>query len=113
DQAYLLYRGRLRTLRPDVVVYDTSPNDPDDDVTLHRVRRPFGKPAFALGADGSVRLVGSPVLGYPLCSAYRLDDQGRIQRVDTIATRVSCRLETALADHSALFSFAVLRIQQH
>jgi lysophospholipase L1-like esterase len=113
DQAYLLYRNQGRALHPDVVVYHATANDPEDDTTLHRIRRPFGKPAFALQPDGSLRMVGYPIPKYPLCSAYRLDSNFHIRRIDTLRTRVFCWLDTRLADHSALFSFVVTRIEQN
>jgi lysophospholipase L1-like esterase len=113
DQAYLLYREQRRVLQPDVVVYHATANDPEDNTTLHRIRRPFGKPAFALQSDGSLRMVGYPVPKYPLCSAYRLDNHFQIRRVDTARTRIFCWLDTRLAEHSALFSFVIMRIEQN
>lgn len=113
DQVVLLYRERVRELDPDLVLYHTTANDPEDNVTLHRVRRPFGKPAFALRPDGSVELVGEPVPDYPLCSASRLDPDGVIERVDTGRSRLFCQVQTRLADHSAVFSFLTARVQQN
>jgi lysophospholipase L1-like esterase len=113
DQAYLLYRKQGRALRPDVVVYHATANDPEDNTTLHRIRRLFGKPAFALQPDGSLRMVGYPVPKYPLCSAYRLDDDFRVRRIDTARTRLFCWLDTRLADRSALFSFIVMHIERN
>ncbi|HEX6237046.1 MAG TPA: SGNH/GDSL hydrolase family protein [Acidimicrobiales bacterium] len=112
DQALLLYRERLRDLEPDLVIHHTTGNDPDDNTLLHRMRRVFSKPAFALGADDRVRLVGQPVDRYPRCSEYRLVD-GDVRRMDGRRARSLCWLQTRLSDHSALFSFITERLQQN
>ena len=112
DQAYLYYRTRGRELEPDLVVMFHSGNDPSDNTTLHRMRRPFGKAAFAYRSDGSLELVGYPVPRYPLCSSYALDESFEPVRLDGIGRRFACWLQTRLADHSALFTFLTLRIQR-
>jgi lysophospholipase L1-like esterase len=113
DQALLLYRERLRRLRPDLVVYDQVSNDIDDNMTLHRPRRPFGKPAFAMRPDGTLRPVGVPVPEYPFCSSYRLNEQSQVRRVDGLASRAFCTVQTYLSDRSALFSFVTTRVRQN
>jgi len=111
DQALLLYRDRLRQLEADVVVLHLTANDPDDNVTLHRMRRPFGKPAFALADDGSLEPVGTPVPRYPRCSAVRLDDGFDVTRVDDGSARAACWLQANVAERSAAFSFVLSRLQ--
>jgi lysophospholipase L1-like esterase len=112
DQAWLLYRERLNELHPDVVVYHTDANDPDDNVTLHRMRRVFGKPAFALGPNNTLHLVGQPVPNYSRCSDYRVVD-GVARRIDGLRSRIMCQLQMNLANHSAFFSFVAERIRQN
>jgi lysophospholipase L1-like esterase len=111
DQEYLQYRDRLRDLHPNLVILHLTGNDPEDNTTLHRARRPFGKPAFALRPDGSLQLRGEPVRGYPRCSAYRLNGDFEVTRIDSFADRALCWMESNLTDHSALFSFLAERIQ--
>jgi lysophospholipase L1-like esterase len=113
DQSLLYYRERGRSLHPDLVVFVASDNDLEDNTTLHRARRPFGKPAFALKTDGSVELTGTPVPDYPFCSGVRLDADFKPIRIDSPARRAMCWLQVNLSDHSALFTFATLRIQQN
>ncbi|MDQ3761970.1 MAG: SGNH/GDSL hydrolase family protein [Actinomycetota bacterium] len=113
DQAYLWYRELGRRLRPNVVVFHASENDPEDDTTLHRMRRPFGKAAFAPQPDGSLELVGYPVPEYPLCSAYRLDARFRMTRIDGARTRAFCWAQVRLADHSAFLTFVASRIEHN
>ncbi|MBW3613807.1 MAG: hypothetical protein KY439_00640 [Actinobacteria bacterium] len=113
DQAYLYYRERARQLRADLVVLHETRNDPEDNTTLHRMRRPFGKAAFTPEPDGSLSLVGRPVPRYPQCSAYRLDDRFRVRRLDTARTRSFCWLQTRLSDHSAFLSFVTTRLQRN
>jgi len=112
DQTYLYYRERGRKLRPHLVLLLHSNNDPEDNTTLHRARRPFGKPAFALKADRELELIGHPIPDYPTCSAYRLDAQFRVVRLDSALARTLCWLQVSLTDHSALLTFMIMRIQQ-
>ena len=105
DQSYLWFRERGRALGADLVVALFSANDFDDNVTLHRARRPFGKPAFALLPNGALELVGVPVPRYEACSAWRLGEGYRPTRVDGPLARGACQLQLRLADHSALFTF--------
>ena len=106
DQSLLWYRERGRGLRPDLVVAVFSANDFEDNVTLHRVRRPFGKGAFALRPNGALELVGIPVPRYPLCSAWMLDARYEPVRIDGAPSRAVCWVQAKLADHSALFTLA-------
>jgi GDSL-like Lipase/Acylhydrolase family len=111
DQELLEYEKQIRQLHPDVVVLHFSANDADDNTTLHRTRRPFGKAAFALHSDGSLQLVGTPVRDYGQCSAYRLDETFHVHRVDSLRSRSFCWVESRLTDRSALFSFITTRIR--
>ncbi len=105
DQSLLWYRERGQSLAPDLVALVFSANDFDDNVTLHRARRPFGKGAFALRPTGALALVGVPVPDYPLCSAWVLGPGYEPTRVDGPVSRAGCFLQTRLADRSALFTF--------
>jgi lysophospholipase L1-like esterase len=104
DQSLLWFRERGRALRPDLVVAVFSANDFEDNITLHRARRPFGKGAFALRPSGALELVGVPVPRYELCSAVALNAAYEAERADSSLSRTACLLETRLADHSALFT---------
>ena len=105
DQSLLWYRERGRSLAPDLVVLVFSANDFDDNLTLHRARRPFGKGGFALRPNGALELVGVPVPRYPLCSAWALGPGYEPLRTDGPLSRAGCFLQTRLADRSALFTF--------
>ena len=112
DQELLLYRERLKQLHPDVVIVHENATDPGDNVTLHRMRRVFGKPAFVLGADNTLHLIGQPVPDYPRCSEYRVID-GVVRRIDGDRARIVCWLQMNLANHSAFFSFVAERLQRN
>jgi lysophospholipase L1-like esterase len=112
DQSYLYYRERLSQLEPDLVVFLASPNDPLNNVTVHRMRRPFGKGVFRLSGGGDLELMGTPVPRYPLCSEYRLDDGFEVVRLDGLRTRIICGLQLKLADHSALFTYVALALNR-
>lgn len=110
DQSYLYYRDRGKLLEPDLVIFFHSHNDLVNNRTIHRMRRAMGKSAFVLRDDGSLQLVGSPVPDYPACSAYSTDSSGKINQLDSFATRWFCRGQMVLFDRSALFSFVTLRV---
>jgi len=111
DQTYLYFRERGRLLEADLVIHFHNSNDASDNMTLPRMRRPFGKGAFALAPDGSLALVGFPIPRYPLCSAWRMDGRFRPGRRDGAGTRALCWMQTRLADQSALFSLATRILQ--
>lgn len=110
DQSYLYYRDRGRLLRPDVVVLYHSGNDPTDNLTLHEMRRPFGKPALRPASGGALELVNSPVPEYGICSEVSLGPDFEVQRSDGPLERALCRAQMALFDHSALFSLATIAV---
>ena len=104
DQSVLWFRERGVALAPDLVVLVFSANDFEDNLTLHRARRPFGKGAFALRPSGALDVVGVPVPSYELCSSWVLDERYEPARVDGPFSRAACWLQTRLADRSALFT---------
>jgi len=104
DQSYLWFREHGRAVGADLVVEVFSANDFEDNVTLHRPRRPFGKPVFALRPSGALELVGVPVPSYEICSAWVLDAAYRPTRIDGPLSRGLCWLQTRLTDHSAFFT---------
>ncbi len=105
DQQLLTYRRLGRELQPDLVLLVFNGNDPNDNVTLHRMRRPFGKAGFALRENGQLVPVGVPVPRYPLCTAWMLDEHYEPHRFDGAGHRFACFLQTRAADRSALFTF--------
>lgn len=112
DQEYLWYQERGRLLRPDLVVAFMSLNDAEDNVTLHRMRRPFGKAAFSVHEDGSLELRGHPIPVYPACAEVTLDSRFEPARIDGPARRVLCMLEMTLTDRSAFFTWVAMRIRR-
>jgi len=110
DQDYLYFRERGFRLEPDLVVFFHSSNDPSDNMTLHEMRRPFGKPAFSLSTNGELELVGAPVPDYPSCSEVSLTYAYQARRVDGPAGRMLCAAQMVLFDHSALFSYLTLAV---
>jgi hypothetical protein len=113
DQSFLFYQQRLRKLRPNMVVFVHSFNDTQDNVELHRMRRPFGKAVLIPEPNGRLKLANSPVPRYPFCSAFRLSSKLTLDRVDTFKERALCAVESRLSDHSALFTLASLQISQN
>jgi hypothetical protein len=113
DQTYLYYTKRGHELYSDLVLFLPSTNDVRNNMTLHRMRRPFGKAAFGLGSTGELVLKGFPVPTYPSCSAYTMDAAYQPSRSDGITSRLFCLFETAGADHSALVTFATMTLRRN
>ncbi|MFP8878611.1 MAG: SGNH/GDSL hydrolase family protein [Myxococcota bacterium] len=110
DQSYLYFRERGHRLKPDLVVFVHSDNDFTNNITLHRPRRPFGKPALALRENGRLDLIGSPPPVFPPCEDRVLNDSFEpITRRSWIDTSW-CHVRMNGADHSALFSLVVMRL---
>jgi lysophospholipase L1-like esterase len=113
DQSYLYYTTKGRQLDPNLVILFYGGNDYADIVTLHRMRRTFGKGALAPATEGALEQVGYPIPDYPLCSEWILDAGFRPRRVDTAFESAMCGVQTRLADRSALFTFFSMRIRQN
>jgi hypothetical protein len=110
DQSLLYFQERGRLLDPDIVVFFHSGNDPRNNRMIHRMRREMGKAAFVLDEGGNLELIGSPVPDYPVCSAYMVGSEAEVQRLDSVSSRLLCRVQMFLFDRSALFSFITLRV---
>ncbi len=113
DQSYLYFRERGYKWEPDAVVLVYSGNDPRNNITVQRMRRPFAKAAFVLAPDGSLKLVGHPIPKYPLCSQVLVTPEFEIARTDTWRARLFCRLQMGLVDHSALFTLVTFGLRRH
>ncbi|RLA16559.1 MAG: hypothetical protein DRQ56_10395, partial [Gammaproteobacteria bacterium] len=113
DQSYLHFRDRGRKLAPDLVIFLHSQNDVRNNVTLHRMRRPFGKSVFVLDEAGEPELTGFPVPSFPLCSSISLTTSYQVFRRDSLTQRIFCNLQLVLFDRSATFTMVTMRIQQN
>ncbi|MEM7353727.1 MAG: GDSL-type esterase/lipase family protein, partial [Acidobacteriota bacterium] len=112
DQSYLYFRESGKQLSSDLIVLLHSSNDARNNITLHRMHRLFGKAAFALRTDGSLEQVGLPIPDYPLCSAYRLDDNFEVVRIDSPMARMNCQVQTTIFDHSSFFTYVSLQLRR-
>jgi len=113
DQSYLYYKERGYKLKPDLVVHLHTTNDPLNNITLHRMRRPFGKPVFRPTESGKLELLGYPTPRYKLCSEYQLNDDFEVIRLDTSFRRTICQLQTQITDRSAFFTYVILKLRQN
>ncbi len=112
DQSYLYYTLRGRKLEPDMVVFLHSANDLRNNMTLHQMRRLFGKGVFALQPDGELVQKGIPVPTYPLCSVVAMTESFEIETIDTLTARTMCSLEMNLSDRSAFFTFVTQMLER-
>lgn len=116
DQSYLYYKEKGKNLDADLVLFLHVSNDPLNNITLHRMRRPFGKPAFALNPKeygAALTLTAYPTPDYPICSEFRLDQNFLLQRLDTSLNRTLCQIQLNMTDYSAFFTYITMLIRQH
>ncbi len=104
DQSLLFLRDEGMKYQPDLVLYRWSRTDPEDNLTVHRAFRRYGKPWFDLRSDGSLDLRGVPVAVYPNATALRVDESGEVREIDV---PFSARLRMGLRDYGAGRSAAV------
>jgi lysophospholipase L1-like esterase len=110
DQALLFYRERGRALAPDAVVIVMSRNDFSDNRTLHEARRPFGKPVLVANGESRLAIAGAPVPRYDPCEQVYLSIRFEVVRGDSLFSRMVCRAQMALLDHSALFTLFTISV---
>ena len=116
DQSFLYYKEKGKNLQADLVLFQHVSNDPLNNITLHRMRRPFGKPAFQLKPKeygGELNLTAYPTPRYPICSEFRLDQDFHVKRLDTALNRTLCQIQVNLTDYSAFFTYITMLIRQH
>ena len=77
DQVLLWLQEEGLRYRPDLVIYVWAYNDPEDNMTIHRPFRRFGKGWFDLAPDGSLRLQGTPVPEFPQAANVKVGDDGK------------------------------------
>ena len=89
--------------RPDLVLYFFNKNDPENNITVHKAFRRFGKSWFHLAEDGSLELRGVPVPRFAQAEAIQLDASGEPRRVEvSFGTRLRLWVRDNTAGHSAL-----------
>jgi hypothetical protein len=77
DQVLLFLREEGLAYRPDVVLYLWSYNDPEDNMTVHRPFRRYGKAWFDLGPNGELSLRGTPVPEFGQRVNLKIGEDGR------------------------------------
>jgi len=76
------------------------------------MKRLFGKSAIRFTEDGGHELINTPVPQYARCSAFSINDKYVVAKTDTAINRLLCYLNSNLADHSVLLSFALTTINR-
>jgi len=82
DQSLLFLEDEGVRYRPDLVLYFWNPNDVEDNQTVHRPYRMYGKSYFDLAPDGSLVLKGAPVPEYPATRFVRVGSDGNEVELD-------------------------------
>lgn len=82
DQVLLYVQEQGLRYRPDLVVYFWTENDPEDNMTVHRPFRKFGKGWFDLAADGRLVLRGTPVPEFPHDVNLKVGEGGQLFEIE-------------------------------
>jgi hypothetical protein len=102
DQSLLFLTDEGMKYQPDLVLYFWSTNDIDDNITIHRPYRKYGKGYFDLDASGALTLKDVPIPDFELTEGIRVDDDGTLQRVEVPGyLRATLFLRDALTTRSA------------
>lgn len=79
DQSLLFLQEEGLKYQPDLVLYHWTSNDREDNATIHRPFRKFGKPWFDVDAEGGLVLRGVPVPHYPYSANLRVGADGEME----------------------------------
>jgi hypothetical protein len=110
DQSLLLLEELGPSLEPDLVLYFWNRNDAEDNRTIHRPYRKFGKGYFVLDEEEALSLRGVPVPEYAYREGWRVNDAGE---AEAIALGFGTRLKMFVRDHVACrssFATAVMAV---
>jgi hypothetical protein len=101
DQALLFLMDEGMRYEPDLVLYHWTHNDRDDNATVHRPFRAYGKGYFDLDEDGALVLRGTPVATFPYDENLRVGEAGEVQE---LPVSWSLRASVWLRDHTVVRS---------
>lgn len=102
DQSLLYLLDEGRRWAPDVVLYFWNDNDVDDNETVHRPFREYGKAWFDIAPDGSLVLKGAPVPDYAYAQSLRVGPNGEaVELAVPASAKASLWLRDAVVMRSA------------
>jgi hypothetical protein len=109
DQSLLFLEDEGLRYAPDLVLYKWTDNDRDDNATVHRPFRRFGKPYFDLDGNDALVLRGAPVPDYPYGADLRVGRDGEVRSLEIAPlTWVTLWFRDVALTHSA-FATALLK----
>lgn len=109
DQSLLFLEDEGLRYAPDLVLYKWTDNDRDDNATIHRPFRKFGKPYFDLDGSDALVLRGVPVPDYPYGADLRVGHDGEVRSLDVApSTWITLWFRDVALTHSA-FATALLK----
>jgi hypothetical protein len=113
DQSLLLLMDEGLKYHPDLVLYFWSDNDVDDNSTVHRPFRPYGKGYFDFDAQGALVLRGVPVPAFRYETGSRVGEDGELREVEVPPLlRASVMTRDAIISRSAFATFLVWAVAQ-
>jgi len=113
DQSLLFLMDEGMKYQPDLVLYFWSDNDVDDNVTVHRPFRRYGKGWFDVDQSGALVLNGVPVPEFPYDQGIQVGDDGQLRKLDVPPLlRATVFLRDELTLHSGFATFLVWAVAQ-
>src|SRR6185295_4155227 len=114
DQSLLFLEDEGMKYHPDLVLYFWSDNDLDDNITIHRPFRPFGKGWFDVDANGVLSLHGVPVPEFRYEEGLQVGEDSQVRSLivpDGVRASVLLRDElTARSGFATFLVWAVARL---
>jgi hypothetical protein len=113
DQSLLFLMDEGMKYHPDLVLYFWSDNDLDDNITIHRPYRKYGKAYFELDENGGVELHGVPVPEFAYTQGSRVGEDGQVKTVEVPAfLQATLWVRDRLITRSAFGTFLVYGVAQ-
>jgi hypothetical protein len=113
DQSLLFLMDEGMKYQPDLVLYFWSDNDLDDNATIHRPYRQYGKPYFDLDAKGGLVLEGIPVPQFAAAEGVRVGEDGRVVHATVpVPLRATLSLRDRVIVHSAFATWLTYVVAQ-
>jgi lysophospholipase L1-like esterase len=101
DQSLLFLEDEGVRYRPDLVLYQWTENDRDDNATVHRPFRRFGKGWFDLDPRGALEVRGVPVPEFPYEQNLRVGEDGEVHELPVSR---GVRAQMWIRDHTVVRS---------
>lgn len=113
DQSLLFLTDEGMKYQPDLVLYFWSDNDLDDNITIHRPFRPYGKGWFDVDENGALALHGVPVPEFRYDEGLQVREDSQVHSIVVPGgLRASVLLRDEITLRSGFATFLVWAVAQ-